>query len=737
MTIRSALGRARATLVARATARRWLPPGVAAWALAAAVGVLLILRGMAVMSPLIAGDAYAYFAHSRMAGRFAELYAADPWMQQINNPLFFALGGLSCRMAGGDGTLILRVLHAVLFVGGGGLLAWMIWPAAYPRVRVATLGILLATPLSSYCLCFMPETLYFFLVVILSVVLARAPAPIGGGAAVGAGLVLGALACTKPHAAAVAVAVALFIVVEHVRDRGVRGLVSACGAVVAVAVGAAVAWIAINRGFYGALQADARQAVGGIYSTVLARMFSTGLSVSQCGVVLLRHLLVNASAFAVPLLLMARWVFEETRQPFGRPGGREHTRVVWRLVVWSLAVFVCAVAMSVVFTAREGQTNPAEALRVHGRYYGFAVPIVLAAWVAAYPQISVRSWFPGWAAAAAGLAAACGFGTAACDPGRLTIYPWDYPELLGLSRWVCLGWPVAVLPWVLAGVIAMAAVLIAIRPGWTLWTVGTTMLCLFVAGHYNVWRWQSASVADQGLITMEARAVATLLPPSSRDRGLVVGAHRYGTMAFALYGLMANNRVLHRPELSVLTRRDLPADVEWILTTDPIAVDMPCSAVIAGQKTTFFRLLPFASGEAGDPIVISAADGSEPVAFVGFNAAEQRCRWSALPVASLMLPRHVAGAVTVRMRCYAARPDPQQLVFTLGSGTATLPVDGTSRLHEFEIDAGAGGAVVTLRGIEPLRANPWAPPRGVALERLEIEPRQPDRGGSEGRGTVP
>jgi hypothetical protein len=710
------------------------PGGGAAWALASAAAIFLVLRAMTIMSPLMAGDAYAYFAHARMAGRLDALYAADPAIQRVNNPLFFSIGGLACRLAGGDGTFVLRVLNVVLFVVGCGLCASLIRPPTHRWDRVGALGLLLVTPLSSYCHCFMPEIVYFFQVVLLSVVVARAPGPVAGTSAVAAGAVLGGLLGTKPHALAIAAALAAFILWQHVQQRGWRGLAAAGRALAAVAVAAGLVWAAVSVGFHGDVPRAPAGAMGADYARFLADSGRRGLGVAQLGAVLLRHVLVNGTIFAVPLLLLARWAVDEARRgvgsaPAGGAGGGPRP-----LVVWSLAVFGAAVAMSVAFTALLARSNPAEAVRVHGRYYSFALPLVLAGWAAAYQSIRDRPWFPRWAAGAAAIGAACGVGVAGCGDW-VAIFPWDYPELLGLSRWPALGGQVAVLPWAIAAAAVAAALVIAARPGWTLWTVGTLIACAFVAGQYNVWRWQVENTTGQGQITREARAAATLLPPALRDRGLVVGERRHGRMAFALYGLMANSRVLARPALSVLTRADVPPDVDWILTTDPIAVDLPCRSVIAGEQTTFYKLLPPAAQRTGVAIVVDAGPDADAGGFVGFNAGEPWGRWSALPVASLLLPRHVAGPVTVRMRCWAARPEPQRLVVELGAGRAVVAVDGTPRLHAVELDSGAGGAVVTLRGVEPLRPNPWDRPLGVAVQWLEIEPG--NAAAADGDGTSP
>lgn len=716
MKLRHAIGRSVAACAGRAAVAAWMP-----WAVATAAGFLLLVRGTTILSPLMAGDAYAYFAHARMAGHLGELYAADPMIQRVNNPLFFWIGSLACRMAGGDGTFIVRGLNVALFVAGCGLCASLARSISHPLDRSAALFVLLLMPLSSYCHCFMPEMTYFFLVVALSVVLTTGAAPLDGTSAFGVGGLLGALLCTKPHAVAVAAAVAAFAVAQHARaSGGVRGLVAAARGLVTVAAGAVVVWVAIHLAFSGGLPSGAWDAIGAVYAPFVNRGLAGEFGVLHFVLVLVKHLMVIGAVFAVPVLVLARWVAGDAIARTEEATGDR--AAACRLAAWALLLLGAAILLAVVFTTIVARNVPSEALRVHGRYYGFALPLVLAAWVAAFPAIRVEPWFSRWVVGAAAIGSICAGGCAAVGPGWFTIFPWDYPEALGLSHWPGLGSHAVVLPWIIAGMTMLSAIVIARRPQWALWAAGTMLTLVFIAGQYNVWCWQQENTGTGGCIAREARAVATLLPVESRDRGLVVGERRHGRMAYALYGLAANSRVLVRPALSVLGRKDIPGDVQWILTTDPIAIDVACQFVIVGQETNFYRLPPDSRGPNDGPLVVVPGSASEPTVFVGFNPREPMGRWSALPIARLLLPRHVAGPVTVRLQGWAARPEPQRLVVELGDGTAVVPVDGESRVHTFDIDTGAGGSVMTLRGVDPVRPHPWDRPLGVAVQRVEIQP---------------
>ncbi|MFM7185777.1 MAG: hypothetical protein ACKO4Z_13540, partial [Planctomycetota bacterium] len=430
-------------------------------ALAAAVVIGILARGVTIGHPFMAGDEYAYFAHARMAGRLGELYAADPRIQRVNNPVFFALGTLACRMAGGDGTALLRFIDTLLFAAACCICSGLAGRTTIQRDRAGLLLVLSLMPLSGYCLYFMPEILYFFLATLLTAMVVRGPGLPRGGAALAAGALLGVLLGTKPHAVALAAALAAYLVLEHVRASGVwRGLAGACRSGALVGVGTILAYIVGTWLYHGSRPPEAGDLVGRVYHRFISDGFAGRFSPAALSGILGRHVALDLTVLAMPLVLLARYVIEGSR---GSVTGDEADSGLQarRLALWSLLVFAAALLMSAVFTAIVAISQPPEALRLHGRYYSFAIPILLAAWVGAFPQIAARPWFGRWAVGAAALGAACAVGWAVVGHRVSVVYPWDYPELLGMSRWPALGRPTALLPWVLAGAAVLAAVVVA------------------------------------------------------------------------------------------------------------------------------------------------------------------------------------------------------------------------------------------------------------------------------------
>lgn len=704
------------------------PATVAFLVLAAAVVLAILARGVTIGHPFMAGDEYAYFAHVRMAGRLGDLYAADPQIQRVSNPLFFVLGRLVCSLAGGDGTALLRLVNTVLFVAGCCVCVAFTRPGATDRDRAGLLLVLVLMPLSSYCLYFMPEILYFFLATLLTAVVVRGEGPPHGGAALATGALVGALLATKPHAVALGAALAAFIVLEHVRVSGpARGFAGACRAGALVAVGTILSLAAVTWLHQGSRPPETGDLVGRVYHGFITAGFAGRFSVATLMGILVRHLVLDLAVLAVPLLLLARFVVDlrgvDATRDVPPPGSNARG-----LALWSVLVFAAALLMSVVFTAIVAVSQPAEALRLHGRYYSFALPILLTAWVAAFPAIAARPWFARWAAGAAALGAACAIGRAALGERAGELYPWDYPELMGMSRWPALGWPATVLPWAVSAAAALAAVVIAWQPRTSLWATGTLLVATFVAGQVNVWRWHSDHARTQGRIADEARAVALLLGPD--DRGVVVGEQRYGRMASALFGVGSGCGAVTLPALSTITSEALPPDATWVLLADRFAMDVPYEAVVEGRETTFYRLRPLGAsgrreevvGWGGGTLAVSAAAADEPSRFVGFKAREGWGRWSVLPVSRIHLPVHVAGKVVLRFSGWVATPTPQRLTIGLGTGLATVEVGSIPGTVGVPIDTGPGGAVLTFRGVEPQRANPWDVPLTLAVQRVEIVP---------------
>ncbi len=705
----------------------------------AVAAVALAARAMTLLTPVMAGDAYAYLAHSRWLGQWDVMHAADPGIQPVSNPVFFGIGRLACLLADGDGTLLVRLMNIVLFVASGLACYALVRRDCRPRDATGLLVLLLGLPSSMYCMCFMPELLYQALACLLSVVVVwqweGAGSSVRSAGLMGViGLLLGLLLGTKPHGVSLIGTTAVLVVLRGVlpwpRRAGALTLArDALLLVVGLGFGFLVGLVAIHGT---SLPAPA-DLLGRVYAGFLSDGIRGRADPRVVMGILGRHLLVNMMVLAVPVLLLLRWIASEaviSPSQHARTGAGPRPVAALVMALWSLGVYASAVLLSVSFTALVAVRNPGEIPRIHSRYYAYAIPLVITAWVWAFPHLRAKPWFAAWVRGAACAGAACAVGYALCGESLIQIYPWDSPDFLGFSRWSGLGPAARLLPWLLVGAICAAAAAMLVVPRRAPWIVGTTLGLVFLAGHWNVSRWLHDNTVEYGQITREARAVATLLPQASRDRGLVVGESRYSRTAFALYGLLCNSKVLTRAALSTLTAKDLPPGTEWILLVDPIALDIPYDTAIEGRQTTFVRLIPdgteppdagWGKGQ-GEGITIHPSAVAGGANFVGFHSPESWGRWSALPISRVHLPAHVEGDVAVTLAAKVAGTAPQQLVLALGDGVAVVELGGEVQRQTFVIHAGSGGSVLTLRGVVPQRNNPWERPLGVAIESLEIAP---------------
>lgn len=158
-------------------------------------------------------------------------------------------------------------------------------------------------PLSSYCLYFMPEILSFFLVTVLTAVIVRGRGPPRGTAALAAGAVLGTLLGTKPHAVAVAAALTVFLVVEHCRSAGIpRGVAAACRSLALACLGAVLTYAAGTWLYHGSRPPAAGDMTGRVYHGFIVDGFAGRFSPATLLAILGRHLALNLSVLAVPLL---------------------------------------------------------------------------------------------------------------------------------------------------------------------------------------------------------------------------------------------------------------------------------------------------------------------------------------------------------------------------------------------------------------------------------------------------
>lgn len=330
----------------------------------ALVGWYLLHRTLG-LSPGVFADEWYY---SKMARLIPLSEATLPsWLYLL---VFGAASGC------GPGFLDCARIGNVLFhVGAAPFLYLVARRVMRPRLACAVALLALLLPLNLYTTFFMPESMYFFGFAVLAWV------ALGGLAwraplhALAAGAVLGLMSLVKVHAVFLLPALCLYLVyASRVRAAGgawiARGLGTAVLALVtAAAVKLLLGWLLAGEAgltlfgaFYGAGADSASQ------RSLLSRLYP--ISVSARG-----HAMALAALLAIPVAALLQALFQRDTWRADNPRGP--------LLVFTVLALGSALGLAVLYTASIAHEGPAEGLRLHSRYYSFALPLLLIAGAAA------------------------------------------------------------------------------------------------------------------------------------------------------------------------------------------------------------------------------------------------------------------------------------------------------------------------------------------------------------------
>ena len=118
---------------------------------------ILLLRNLALDSPLMPGDEYAYFAAAQTFPDSAERFRADPYLPRIYSPMFAGYGRVLNSLSPRPEHLM-KVLNVLAFS-----LSTLLYLSLLPVVGARSpsrlvAGWLLITPFTAYTAYFMPES---------------------------------------------------------------------------------------------------------------------------------------------------------------------------------------------------------------------------------------------------------------------------------------------------------------------------------------------------------------------------------------------------------------------------------------------------------------------------------------------------------------------------------------------------------------------------------------------------
>jgi hypothetical protein len=263
-----------------------------------------------------------------------------------------------------------RIGNVILFVGAAPFLYLTARRFIAPGPACALALVALLAPLGVYTTFFMPEAMYFFGFAVLGwAVLGTGHWPALRRGALG-GILLGLMSLVKVHALFLLPALALFVFADSRtidgRLRAVQGLLAAATAIVtffgvkfglgylfAGAAGMSLFGSFYNSGASSAAHHPLLQLVGPLW-------------VSARG-----HLMALAMLVGLPLAVLLQFLVD--RQ------ARSADRGLTRLWLYTFLMFGSALGVAALFTATIASAGPSEGIRLHSRYYSFALPLLLLA----------------------------------------------------------------------------------------------------------------------------------------------------------------------------------------------------------------------------------------------------------------------------------------------------------------------------------------------------------------------
>jgi phosphoglycerol transferase len=561
---------------------------------------LLAAKNISLGSPIMAGDEYAYFALSREFPALDAIAAYDPTIQRTNNVFYFWIGHALWTQFP-DPALAMRLLQSGLYCLMA-VVAFRICRCFIGRWgSLALAAISCITAMSSYSAYFMPETLFqlLFFLLAATLVLVLPFRPMAGAAL--AGILAALLLLTKPHGVALVVAVLATMLACLLFPGPFAMSRRRAGAMLLTFAGVTyAAMVAANAGMTHTLPLSPMLFVGSFYQTTVA----PPTTLPPWGV-LRTVLLGNGVALAMlagyPLAYMAcgAWVACVRSRP--REGRMEDASATARirrarlalLTVFAAAALCCAAAMTIKYTADIGG---AEMLRIHGRYYSFAIALCVLAMGCTWAMLPVGVALPVGTAWLLRIAGVLGIAVLLVVQfwwrHRFTLAPWDFPEIwsFGLDDFSASGARAGTILVTIGGLCLLAGIL---KP-----TYGALLFLVFVgaldaSNLERVTRWQFAHGQAFGPYSRPALAMSTLLAGPALDHGIVIGPDR-GMLTYTLFNMRSRSRVMLLAQDSTITPSMLDDNADWVLLQGHYDIQIPGRVYLQTDKLTLIGLKPLA-----------------------------------------------------------------------------------------------------------------------------------------------
>jgi hypothetical protein len=578
-------------------------------AAAFAMFAVLVLRVIAVESPVMASDEYAYFMAAKYDHVRADVYKYDPAMQAVGNEVYPIVFNVWEMLSAERTAMVGRVFNALLYVLSSFVL-FAIFARSFDRKTAVISAILyLLFPFSFYAITLLPEVMFQFCVYLIVLVTLgtlrwRAPLAILLPAAVAALAYF-----IKPHALAVIAAVAGFYFAAPLAESSKGLLVRrlAWGLVRAVLFLAATALFIYLVKLLSKDAADDGQLVGSFYASYLSRLSSPAYLLRNLWSMLDYvggHLALLLAMFTPGILAIAvacSRISKIWRRPAGEIASMaaDDRQNMLALMVGLLAIAL--LLMIAAFTNAASETSEFEKYRLHGRYLAPLLPLLLG--------------FSVWAvgkAASTRLVGVVSLASLAFFVFYLRfqyhIYPWDYPDafVFFTSKMTYWGMPGTNdwLVWLvfLAGIVFAAS---CIRGRLQLASYVTFLVVLMLGSHVQMANWLRTHSQSNRPTIEAADAIGDYLGPAAPGTGLLLVADRYGKSSYFLMELASLQHVQSIAPGGRISASGIPGGVTWLVAPGDVTVESCVDQRIRFGDQALYMLRVDA---AGSPVSANAAD---------------------------------------------------------------------------------------------------------------------------------
>lgn len=714
-------------------------------AAAFAVFAILVMRIIAIESPVMASDEYAYFMTAKYNAVREDVYRYDPAMQAVDNQAYPFLFDVWEAVSAERTALVGRVFNALLYVISVFLL-FQLFHRVFGR-WIATLSavLYLLFPFSFYATTLLPEVEFQFCVY-ATVLLVMWTATIRNPLVVLLPALASAVAYfVKPHAAALIVAIGAFYASAGLlfpsKPQGLgRRLAMGTGSA-ALYMLAVIAFIYLGRWLSADGQPRGSSLVASFYGGYLSRLSSPAYLVQNLWAMLdyvAGHVWALAVMFAPGMLVIgASW----KRGLKGlRTDGQEaqddpayHERVLLAFLVGLLAI--AFLVMIAAFTNSASQVSAFEKYRLHGRYLEPLLPFLLgfSIWAIAKSQRLV----------AIGLAS---FASLALFTFYLRfqyhIYPWDYPDIFvfftsKMKHWAMGGTN----DWLIWLVVASGGVFAAccVQRRFQLASYVVYIVILMLGSHVQMSNWLRLHSESNRAAIEAGDALRDYLGTTEPGNGLVLVSDRYGRSS---YFLMEFSNL--QPVVSVAPDASfsgpVPAGVEWIIAPKTVRVAIGDVQAVEFGEQVLYRLnvdadkteggqygqpddgqAPPAENQGGGDRVYEFADAGLDGNLSDFHAREPWGRWSSAHVSKLSLSTHVKGRVVVTLRGWVAANHPSRCV-TVRLGVHEQTLTMTTQPADYSLTFDLSDPVRAVEfDTQTVQVEGDGRLLGVAIERLGLQ----------------